>query len=137
MSCLPDAQLQRIAQRAADLRLQPDEWLIREGEQPFFYLVIDGSLDVLKEIAGKPQIVKSYKAGDFFGEVPLLLGTVAFASLRAREASRVMKLDRMQFKELIDGSSDCSALIMKTLSDRLTMITGAMRDIPAARVLVV
>lgn len=137
MSCLPDAQLQRIAQRAADLRLQPGEWLIREGEQPFFYMLIDGSLDVLKELTGKPQVVKSYKAGDFFGEVPLLLGTVAFASLRAREATRVMKLDRMQFKELIDSSSDCSALILKTMSDRLTMITGAMREIPAARVLVV
>lgn len=137
MSCLPDAQLQRIAQRAADLRLQAGEWLIREGEQPFFYMLIDGSLDVLKELTGKPQVVKSYKAGDFFGEVPLLLGTVAFVSLRAREATRVMKLDRMQFKELIDSSSDCSALILKTMSDRLTMITGAMREIPAARVLVV
>ena len=137
MSCLPDAQLQRIAQRAADLRLQPGEWLLREGEQPFFYMVIDGSLDVLKELTGKPQVVKLYKAGDFFGEVPLLLGTVAFASLRAREVTRVMKLDRLQFKELIDSSSDCSALIMKTMSDRLTMITGAMRDVPAARVLVV
>jgi thioredoxin reductase (NADPH) len=137
MSCLPDAHLDRLAHGAADLRLHDGEWLIREGEQPSFYLLIEGSLDVLKELTGREQVVKRYKPGDFFGEVPLLLGTVAFVSLRARESCRVMKLDRLQFKELIDSSPDCSALILKTMTDRVTAIQDRMLEIPVARVLVV
>lgn len=137
MSCLPEAQLHRMAQHAADLRLHAGEWLIREGEQPSFYLLVDGALDVIKEVSGLKNGVFTYKPGDFFGEVPLLLGTVAFVSLRAKENSRVMKLDRVQFKELIDSSPECSAVILKTMTDRVMKIQGWMLDMPAARVLVV
>jgi thioredoxin reductase (NADPH) len=137
MACLPERQLERIARGAADLRLQEGEWLIREGEQPWFFLLVEGALDVLKELTGKDQVVNRYKEGDFFGEVPLLLGTVTFASLRAKENSRVMKLDRVQFKEIIDSSPDCSALVMKTMTSRINMIQDRMLDIPVSRVLVV
>ena len=137
MSCLPESQLQRIARTAADIRLNEGEWLIREGEQPWFYMCIEGSFDVLKYITGREQVVNRYKAGDFFGEVPLLLGSASIASLRAKEPSRVMKLDGVQFKELLDSSKECRALVMETMSSRLNMIQDRMVDIPVSRVLVV
>ncbi|HSU19774.1 MAG TPA: FAD-dependent oxidoreductase [Acidobacteriaceae bacterium] len=137
MSCLPDAQLHRVGQNAADLRLQAGEWLIREGEQPFFYMMIDGAVDVLKELRGRRQVIKQYKAGDFFGEVPLLLGSPAFVSLIARGPSRVMRLDRVQFKDLLDSSKDCRALVMETMTNRLNIMQGRMLDGAGTRVLVV
>jgi thioredoxin reductase (NADPH) len=137
MSCLPEAQLQRFARSAADIHLNTGDWLIREGEQPWFYLCIEGSFDVLKFITGKEQVVNRYSAGEFGGETPLLLGSAAIASLRAREPSRVMKLDRVQFKELLDSSKECRALVMETMSSRLNMIQDRMVDVPMSRVLVV
>ena len=135
--CVPDTQKARLAATAADLRLCEGEWLIREGETPSFFVLIEGSLDLIKDFNGKPVTVNRYKPGDFFGEVPLLLGAAAVASLRAGEICRVMRLDRVQFKELIDSSPECSALIMKTMSDRVTRIQEFVRDNPATRVLVV
>ncbi len=137
MSCLPDAQLLRVAGGAADLHLNQGEWLLREGEEPWFYLLLEGSLDVLKLLSGKEQVVSRYKSGDFFGEVPLLLGSPAIASLRAREPSRVAKMDRVVFKELLDSSKDCRALVMETMTSRLNMIQDRMVDYQGARVLVV
>ncbi|HEY5381283.1 MAG TPA: FAD-dependent oxidoreductase [Acidobacteriaceae bacterium] len=137
MSCLPEAQLQRIAQRAADVRLYKDEWLIREGEQPSFFVMIEGAVDVLKDISGRQQVVKRYGRGAFFGEVPLILGTTAFVSCRAKEPSRLLRLDKLQFKEMIDSSPECSGLILKTMTDRLNYIQDHMMEIPASRVLVV
>ena len=64
MSCLPDAQLERFARTAADIHLNPGEFLIREGEQPWFYLCVEGSFDVLKFINGKEQVVNRYNTGD-------------------------------------------------------------------------
>lgn len=135
--CLPEAQLRRIAGTAADLHLCAGEWLLREGEMASFFVLIEGSLEVLKEFNGREIVVNRYKMGDFFGEVPLLLAAGSVASLRAKDESRVLKLDRQQFKELIDSSAECSALIMKTMSDRVTKIQDFVRDNPGARVLVV
>jgi thioredoxin reductase (NADPH) len=137
MSCLPEAQLERIAHGAADVRLQKGEWLIREGEQPSFFVMIDGSVEVLKDISGRDQVVKRYERGAFFGEVPLLLGTTAFVSCRAKEPSRLLRLDKLQFKEMVDSSPECSGLILKTMTDRLNYIQDRMMEIPVARVLVV
>jgi thioredoxin reductase (NADPH) len=137
MSCLPEAQLQRLARHAADLHLNAGEWLIREGEEAWFYQLVSGSMDVLKFLGGRDVVVKSYKNGEFFGEVPLLLGSSAIASLRAKEPSRVMRIDRVMFKELLDSSKDCRALVMETMTSRLSYIQDRMIDYPASRVLVV
>ena len=137
LACLPEAQRHQLAQVAADMRLCANEWLIREGESPWFFILISGALEVTKDFNGTPLVVNRYKPGDFFGEVPMLLGAPAVASLRAKEPSRVMRLDRLQFKDMIDGSAECSALIMKTMADRVTKIQEYVRDHPASRVLVV
>ena len=137
LACLPESARVQLARVAADMRLCAGEWLIREGETPWFYIVVSGSLEVLKEFNGRPEIVKLYKMGDFFGEVPLLLGAASFASVRAKEGCRVMRLDRVQFKDLIDSSAECSKLIMTTMTDRVTRLQEYVRDSPATRVLVV
>lgn len=135
---LSEPQLQRLASVAADLQVRKDEWLIREGDVPWFFVLIEGGLEVYKEFGGRDQLVNQYKLGDFFGETPILLGAAAFASLRGKaEVSRVMRLDRLQFKELIDESEACSAAIMQTMSKRITMISDYMRDNNPTRVLVV
>ena len=45
-ACLDEAERQRFAERAADVRLQPGEWLIREGEVPSFFVLLEGSVQV-------------------------------------------------------------------------------------------
>src|SRR5579875_2970786 len=137
MSCLPESQLQRMANGAADLHLNTGEWVIREGEEPWFFVLVEGSLELHKIIGGKEHAVYSYKPGDFFGEVPLLLGSPAFASVRAKEPSRIMKIDRVLFKELLDSSKDCRDLVMQTMSNRLNSLQDRVLDYPVARVLVV
>ena len=135
--CLTDAQRQRVAQTAADVYVRAGETVIREGDIPFFFVLLEGSLDVLKEFGGRDTVVNSYKPGEFFGEVPLLLGSAAIASLRAKEFSRMVRMDGRQFKELIDSSPECSAVILKTMTDRVNRIQNYMVDHNPTRVLVV
>ncbi len=137
LACLPESQRSQIAQVAADMHLCAGEWLVREGEMPWFYVLIDGQLEVIKDFDGRPQVVNQYKAGDYSGELPLLLGSPFMASLRTKVASRVLRLDRLQFKEMIDSSPECSALIMKTMMERVAKIQNYILENPATRVLVV
>jgi thioredoxin reductase (NADPH) len=136
-ACLTDAQRQRLAQTAADIHVQEGEWVIREGDVPWFYVLLDGSMDVLKNYGGTDRIVNKYSRGEFFGEVPILLASAAIASLRAREPSRMIRLDKLQFKELIDMSAECSAIILQTMTKRVNMIQEYIRDNNESRVLVV
>ena len=137
MSCLPELQLQRLARGAADLHLNPGEYLLREGEDPWFFMLIEGSVELLKLLGGRERAIYSYKAGEFFGEVPLLLGAPSLASVRAKEPTRAMRIDRVLFKELLDSSKDCRDLVMQTMTSRLNRLQDRILDTQMARVLVV
>ena len=42
--CLEGPERQRLAQKAADVRLAPGDWLIREGETASFFVILEGRL---------------------------------------------------------------------------------------------
>ena len=131
--CLTEAQRQRLAQTAADIRVQAGEWVIREGDAPWFFVLIEGEMDVYKRFGGTDRVVNKYKRGDFFGETPILLAAPAIASLRAHEDSRLARLDKLQFKELIDMSPDCSSIILQTMAKRVSLIQDYVRENNEAR----
>ena len=134
---VPQETLQKLADKTADVRLCEGEWLIREGETPFFYVLFEGVVEAVKEINGREEVLKRFKAPDFFGEVPIFLGAPSLASVQAKEASRILRLSPLQLKFLVDKVPEASALIMKTLSDRLTAIQEFARDVPGIRAMVV
>ncbi|MGO4212274.1 FAD-dependent oxidoreductase, partial [Terriglobus sp. YAF25] len=136
-ACLTDGQRERIAQNAADLRVQKGEWLIREGEVPSFFVLLEGVLEVEKEYGGTSQVRGRYQPGDFYGETPILLDSPTIASLRAHAPSRVLRMDRMQFKELLDSSAECASTIVHTMTQRITAIREYTQDNNPFRVLIV
>jgi thioredoxin reductase (NADPH) len=135
--CLSHAQRERLAGNAAELNVQAGEWIVREGEIPFFFVLLQGALDLEKEYGGESRVRGQYKVGDFYGETPILLDAPTIASLRATEPSRLIRLDRNQFKELIDSSSECANLVVQTMTKRLASIREYMRENNPLRVLVV
>jgi len=137
-SCLGDAECLRCAETAADVRLAPGEWLIREGEPPWFFILFEGRLRLLKEVLGRAQELFDYEyaVGDFFGETPILLGTQALVSLRAETPCRVARFDRQQFQALIRNSKEASAMILQTMNDRLMRVQKYAATVPSSRVLI-
>jgi len=138
-ACLEEPERQRLAQKAADVRLGVGEWLVREGESPSFFVILEGQLTMFKEIMGRAQEIREYeyKAGDFFGEVPILLGTAALVSLQAKTPCRAARFDRQQFQELIRDSAKCSATIMQTMNERLMRVQRFAAQTQSSRVLIV
>ena len=136
--CLDEAQRKRYAEKAADIHLEADEWLIREGELPFFFVLLEGRMALSKEVLGKNTEFYQYKdKGEFFGEVPILLGAPSFASIRAVDPTRVARFERQQLLELIKESEACSAIILQTMTNRLATVQQRALEFPTARVLVV
>lgn len=137
-ACLDEAECSRLAQSAADVRLEPGEWLIREGETAWFWVLFEGRLRIVKDILGRQTEFAEYDftEGDFLGEMPLLLGSPVFSSIRAQTSCRIARLEKQQFHHLIRGSKEASAIILQTLSERLVRVQERSISLPTSRVLI-
>ncbi|GCE31700.1 hypothetical protein KDA_71840 [Dictyobacter alpinus] len=119
-SQLSPQQLTQIAARAADVQLQAGEWLIQEGEVPSFFVLLAGSFDVIKQYGDVDHIIDKYATvGEYFGELPLLIGSTAIASLRATEPSRILRLDPIDFHTFIVETPALSSQLLKTMARRV------------------
>jgi thioredoxin reductase (NADPH) len=136
-SSLPDAEASALASRCADVRLREGDWLLQEGEQPSFFMLIDGEIEVRKVVHGVDRQVNVYRQGDYFGELPLLLGAPAVASLRALRPSRVAQLDPGDFSELFGACSTFSSELMQTMSQRFSRLRTLMTEAPPPKLTIV
>ena len=137
-ACLDEAECARLAQTVADVRLKPGEWLVRSGETPWFYVVYQGRLRIVADIHGIQTEFPEYDftAGDFLGEVPLLLRTPVFNSARAQTPCRIARLDKQQFFQLIRDSKEARAMILEVLGERLLRIQERSLSLMTSRVLI-
>jgi thioredoxin reductase (NADPH) len=132
-----DTELDTIAARAADVSLHTNEWLIQEGELPAFFITLSGRLTVYKSIAGVERAINEYGPGDYGGELPLLLGSPAIASVRAAEPSRVCRLDAADFRELIVACPELNARLLRTMATRIEGLQQLASEAPLATVTII
>ncbi len=119
---LSRAQLARIAGRAADIRANAGEWILQEGDPAYFWVVLSGEVEAIRRIAGEPRQVTTFDPGEYFGEVPLMLGMPAAFGVRALQASRLARVDPIDFHALVSESAEAAALLSQTLVRRVGII---------------
>ena len=136
-ACLNDENLSWLSRQAGDLHLEAGEYLIHEGEFTPFFVVMEGTTEVLKDVMGRRTEISEHKAGDFFGELAILMATAAPASVRAKTACHLARLDPQYLQELIRRSPECSAVILQTLNERVQVVQKYMLSRPSSRVQIV
>jgi thioredoxin reductase (NADPH) len=124
----------RLARRAADIHLEPGEWLIREGEEPRFFVILEGELEAIKDIVGQRQVLGHSVAGEFSGETPIFMGTSSIVSVRAVTKCRVARFERQQLQELVRDSPSAGEIVFQTMSSRFAMAQKLARETPSSRV---
>ncbi len=137
-ACPDEAECARLAQTIADVRFERGEWVFREGAPPSFYVLVEGRLRIVLDVHGKQTefAEQEFKQSDFVGEVPLLMGTPTFGSVRAQTSCRIARLDKQQFHHLIRDSKEARTIILQTLGERLLLIQQRSLSLPASRVLI-
>ena len=134
---VPASELEVIAGRMADIDLRPNDWLIQEGEAAAFFIVLSGKLEVLKSYGGVERVINEYGPGTHAGELPLLLGSPAIASLRATEHSRVARLEQHDFRDLIVSCPELNAELMRTMATRINLLQQVVSATPIANVTII
>lgn len=99
-----------------------------EGDEANSFLVIlSGEVEI---VAGEPgRLVRRLGAGDFIGEVSLLLGGPRSATARVSRAARLLELDREAFERHFKGNAQATEHFARLLSQRLAAGPGATADV--------
>ena len=131
---LDHADLELLAQKAADVRVESGDWVAREGEEPRFFLVLEGVLQVLKEVFGQRRDLVRCGPGEFFGHIPLLLGSSDLISVLAESHCRLARFDRQQLQEIIRDFPKAGAEIFRNMWERLSKLPHHVSETPISRV---
>jgi CRP/FNR family transcriptional regulator/CRP/FNR family cyclic AMP-dependent transcriptional regulator len=84
---LPTDELRAIAERCDETTFGAGEWIVRQGDpQSAVYLIVDGEVVVVIDDEDRRVLSK----GSFFGEVSVLLGEPATASILTRTQLRCL-----------------------------------------------
>jgi serine/threonine protein phosphatase PrpC len=111
------------------VEVQPDEAIIREGEQgDELYIVLTGTVRVHK---GDTDIV-DLKDGDHFGEMALIDTALRSADITAKETTKLLKISRPDFFQLIRNEPPLATKLLwsflQVLSDRLRTTSEELSD---------
>ncbi len=98
----------------------PGTVVIREGDEGRgLYVVLSGEMEVVKNQGGREIPLATLKSGDVFGEISLLKGYPATATVRAAKRSTILFLDRVYFQRLVDSLPEIRRLFEEISEERL------------------
>jgi thioredoxin reductase (NADPH) len=133
----PD-DLERVAHRCADVHAIAGEYLVHEGELTNFYVLLSGKIELTRRMREiEPVLVIRDTPGDYFGEIPLLLGSAALVNCRAATSSRLASLDPQAFRWLYRCAPAFAQRVSASVYERLAGVQELAADQPPATAIVV
>jgi CRP-like cAMP-binding protein len=118
----PFSQQQRLdlVRRFTGHEVSPGTDVIRQGDSGRgLFIVLSGEMEVLKGEEPFFDTVAALKSGDLFGEIALIRGVPATATVRATRQSTVLFLAREYFERLIDAVPEIRSFFEDLTEGRL------------------
>ncbi|HEY4441795.1 MAG TPA: FAD-dependent oxidoreductase [Candidatus Elarobacter sp.] len=116
---LGEAELDYLARTSADMRLQPGEYVLHEGDtHRALFVLIEGRIEVTKTVADEERVIGVRGPGETFGELPVVLDSPFLVSMRAVEASRVMRIETKDFHVVAASAPEFAAAVEASAIDR-------------------
>lgn len=105
---LSDVQLSSVAEAMQEEIIEEDKAsiFVQGTTTDFFYIIFNGSVDILLAVKSKEKKLASLFRGDYFGEQSLLKNRSHNASVRANKGTILLKLYRSKFLELLKSIPD-------------------------------
>ncbi len=126
---IPESERQALLRRFAFRAVQPGEKVLTEGEHSEgLFLVLAGELMVQKDDPAGGQVsLGVLREGDVAGEISLLTGLRATATVAATRKTAIACLDRASFTELMKSYPEMKKYLEGLSDRRLKQIGEALR----------
>lgn len=123
--------LRRLAQLSETMTLARGDVLFYQGDEgDALYGIFDGSIRIsLTSPDGKEFTINLMESGDVFGEIALLDGLPRTADARAGRDSRLLRIPRRAFLDLMEQETRLMRHVIDMLCERIRVTTGEMTDV--------
>jgi CRP/FNR family cyclic AMP-dependent transcriptional regulator len=123
-STLTDEEFNKLAHIFVARSYRKNQIVFLEEETGnYMYLVLSGKLKVAKSgTGGKETILAIHRAGDFFGEMSLLDGKTAPATVSAMEDARIISVSGADFHKYLLHNEKVMLQIINVLCARLRQV---------------
>ena len=126
-AALDDRTLLRIVGASANLVWPARSLVFEKGSaSDALYIILSGRVQISDVVDGEQLEVATLGAGDFFGELSLLLDTTHSKSAVTLEDTELMVLPKESFQELVAASPDLAAPLRRKLETRVTLPGSAL-----------
>ncbi|WP_373048476.1 cyclic nucleotide-binding domain-containing protein [Vulgatibacter sp.] len=117
---LAPAAFRKLIDRSRHQRLAPGEIAVRQGERgDAFYVVVDGSLEVVREMGAQHVRLAVLEDGAFFGEMALLTASARTASVVALRESEVLQFTSADLRQLVRDHTSVATALRRFYRQRL------------------
>lgn len=103
---------------ASTLDVPAGQFVFREGDSGQTMFIIESGAVEIRLAARGSEAVAVLGPGDFFGEMAMLEDQPRFAGAFAREACRLLRIERAQFSDLLRQNVEIAVRIMRKLAGR-------------------
>jgi signal transduction histidine kinase len=126
---LPEADLEALYRRAEPVTLAAGEWLIHEGDVgEALFAVLEGAIEITKQSDRQEVVLATRGPGEVIGEMALLDQTPRTASARATQTTRVLKIGKEAFKQVLAASPTAALTLLHTANTRLRSTEALLRQ---------
>ncbi|MEP0323535.1 FAD-dependent oxidoreductase [Bauldia litoralis] len=127
----PD-QIGEVTKHAADIVVGSGQYVVHDGDEAAFYLVISGVLEVVQTIDGVEKKFGERRAGTMFGEIPLTFGMDFQWGAKALGPTRVLRLDARHYHALAGEAPEFAKTVRESAEYRVGGPKG-MKSLVAER----
>ncbi len=119
----------KAAQPSLTVEVEVGETIFQEGDLGTeMYIVHEGRVEILKEIAGESRQLAVLEKGDFFGEMAILEDLPRTASVRALSAAKLLIINGSTFDSMLRSNPEIAVRMMRKLSRRLRETDRLLRE---------
>ena len=129
-STLTDAECDQIAGATSVMNFQAAEVVLRQGKSSQnLWILLDGECQVVRQLLDHRQreeevVLAELPAGSVFGEMSFFHAAPHSASVRAKSAVRLMRLERPRYDALLASGSQAA---MKLAVNTVTLMAERLR----------
>jgi thioredoxin reductase (NADPH) len=132
----PD-QLDFLARAVEDITLAPGEYAVHEGDERALFVVVEGRVDLTKEVNGVERVIGPRGPGELYGEVPVMLSMSMPAACVAVEPSRLLRVDVGTFFTLAGMAPQVVATVGALAKGRMEGLKEIASETPTPDMVVI